>query len=146
MKNANAIREMIGGCLAVRVRIVARSISAVYEQAITDHEVTIAQVNLLAALGGLGPSAPTRIGEVLQLERSTVSRNLNLLMQKGLIEGVEFDAKGIKSVRLSQAGHRKIADVMPDWRAAQKKAARLLGVAGVRAVNEASASLWSPPI
>jgi DNA-binding MarR family transcriptional regulator len=101
---------------------------------------------MLTALGELSPCAPGKIGEVLQLERSTVSRNLDLLIQKGLVDAVSSDAKGIREVALTAAGREKIEAVLPDWRLAQKRAGKLLGPDGVRAVHEASASIWSSPI
>jgi DNA-binding MarR family transcriptional regulator len=138
MTTRSSIREIINGCLALRVRVVARSVSAIYEQAMARHDVTIAQVNMLTALGEAGPCAPGKVGEILQLERSTVSRNLDLLIQKGLVEAVSSDAKGIREVVLTAAGDAKIEAVLPDWRAAQKQAATLLGSDGVAAVREAS--------
>jgi DNA-binding MarR family transcriptional regulator len=146
MTARNSVREIINNCLALRVRIVARSVSAIFEQAMANHDVTIAQVNMLTALGELSPCAPGKIGEVLQLERSTVSRNLDLLIQKGLVDAVSSDAKGIREVALTAAGREKIEAVLPDWRLAQKRAGKLLGPDGVRAVHEASASIWSSPI
>jgi DNA-binding MarR family transcriptional regulator len=146
MTTRSAVREIINNCLAMRVRIVARSVSAIYEQAMASHDVTIAQVNMLTALGELGSCAPGKIGEVLQLERSTVSRNLDLLIQKGLVEAVSSDAKGIREVALTAAGYGKIEAVLPDWRAAQKQAGKLLGPDGVGAVHKAAASVWSSPL
>lgn len=146
MTTRSAVREIINNCLAMRVRIVARSVSAIYEQAMASHDVTIAQVNMLTALGEIGSCAPGKIGEGLQLERSTVSRNLDLLIQKGLVEAVSSDAKGIREVALTAAGHAKIEAVLPDWRAAQKQAVKLLGPDGVGAVHKASASIWSSPL
>ena len=122
MTTRSSIREIVNNCLAMRVRIVARSVSAIYEQAMASHDVTIAQVNMLHALGEIGCCSPSKIGEVLQLERSTVSRNLDLLIQKGLVEAVSSDAKGIREVALTAAGNEKIEAVLPDWRAAQKQA------------------------
>lgn len=145
MKTLSSTREIISNCLAMRVRIVARSVSAVYEQALASHDVTIAQVILMAALGEIGPCAPRDIGEALQLERSTVSRNLDLLIQKGLVEAVSSDAKGIREVALTTAGNKKIEVVLPDWRIAQKQAGHLLGHDGVKAVHDASATVWNVP-
>lgn len=101
---------------------------------------------MLTALGEVGPCTPSKIGEVLQLERSTVSRNLDLLIQKGLVEAVSSDAKGIREVALTAAGDGKIEAVLPDWRAAQQQAGKLLGSDGVRAVHKAAASIWSSPL
>src|SRR5260370_21509973 len=114
MTARNSIREIVNNCLAMRVRMVARSVSAIYEQAMASHDVTIAQVNMLTALGEVGPCAPGKIGEVLQLERSTVSRNLDLLIQKGLVDAVSSDAKGIREVALTPAGNGKIEALLPD--------------------------------
>ncbi len=146
MTTRSSTREIINNCLAMRVRVVARSVSAIYEQAMASHDVTIAQVNMLTALGEIGVCPPGKVGEVLQLERSTVSRNLDLLIQKGLVEAVSSDAKGIREVALTAAGEEKIEAVLPDWRAAQKQAGKLLGPEGVGAVHKASASVWTSPV
>ena len=133
--SASAIEEIVGDCLAVRVRLIGRAVTGIYDGALEGHGLTIAQVNLLAALGKVGPCAPSRLGEVLQLERSTVSRNLTLLLNRGWIEAVSSDAKGMREVALTCDGQVKIESVMPDWRRAQERAALLLGEPGVRAVR-----------
>lgn len=146
MKAQTPTREIIRDCLAVRVRLIARTVSSLYDEAVAAHDVTIAQLNMLAALGEVGPCAPRKLGEVLQLERSTVSRNLDLLMAKGLVEAVSSDAKGVREVALSQKGHLKIAAVLPDWRAAQTQACEVLGAEGVQALRDASVNIWSAPV
>ena len=82
----SAIDELARDCLALRVRLIGRAVTAVYDRAVEAHGLSIAQVNLLAALGKAGPCPPTKLGDVLQLERSTVSRNLNLLLKHGWVE------------------------------------------------------------
>ncbi|SDM83580.1 MarR family winged helix-turn-helix transcriptional regulator [Actinacidiphila guanduensis] len=130
------IDEIAGDCLAARARLIARAITGLYDGALDPHDVTIAQVDLLAALGKVGPCPPTRLGEVLQLERSTVSRNLSLLVKRGWVEILSSDAKGIREIALTRAGQAKIESVMPAWRQAQQQAAQMLGAAGVRAVRK----------
>ncbi|HEY2696925.1 MAG TPA: MarR family winged helix-turn-helix transcriptional regulator, partial [Pseudonocardiaceae bacterium] len=68
--SGSSIDEVAGGCLAVRVRLISRALTGIYDGALGEHGVTIAQVNLLAALGKAGPCPPSRLGEILQLERS----------------------------------------------------------------------------
>jgi DNA-binding MarR family transcriptional regulator len=99
----------------------------------------------MAALGKMGSSSPARIGEVLQLERSTVSRNLSLLMKHGWVEAVSADAKGVREVALTPAGRKKVEAVLPEWREAQKEAAELLGAGGVKAVRTLATSIGLPP-
>lgn len=137
--------EIVRDCLAVRVRLVGRAMTGLYDRALQIHGLSIAQVNLLAALGKFGPCSPTQVGDALQLERSTVSRNLNLLLRQGWIEAVSSDAKGMREVALTSSGRKKIKAVMPEWRRAQKEAAQLLGADGVNAVRTLARSVGDLP-
>ncbi|MFE4829223.1 MarR family winged helix-turn-helix transcriptional regulator [Streptomyces sp. NPDC056672] len=143
--STSSIDEIVGDCLAVRVRLIGRALTSLYDGALGGHGVTIAQVNLLAALGKVGLCTPSKLGDVLQLERSTVSRNLNLLVNRGWIEVLSSDAKGIREVALTRAGQAKIESVMPEWREAQRQAARLLGVTGVSAVQDIASGMGYAP-
>ena len=140
-----AVDQIVSDCLAVRVRLIGRTVTAVYDGALEGHGLTIAQLNLLAALGKAGPCPPSTLGEVLQLERSTVSRNLNLLLRHGWIEAVSSDAKGIREVALTRAGRAKIDSVMPQWRKAQRQAAKLLGAEGVTMVKGIASNMGHLP-
>jgi DNA-binding MarR family transcriptional regulator len=141
----SSVDEIVGDCVAVRTRLISRALTSLYDGALGGHGVTIAQLNLLAALGKAGPCPPSTLGDVLQLERSTVSRNLNLLLNHGWIEAVSSDAKGIREVALTGAGRAKIESVMPAWRQAQRQATELLGTAGVLAVREIASGMGYPP-
>jgi DNA-binding MarR family transcriptional regulator len=143
--STSPIDEIVEDCLAVRTRLISRALTSIYDSALDGHGVTIAQVNLLAALGKAGPCPPARLGEVLQLERSTVSRNLALLLKHDWIEVVSADAKGIREIALTRAGRAKIESVLPDWRHAQDRAAQLLGTPGVHAIREIATDLGYPP-
>ncbi|HEY3750378.1 MAG TPA: MarR family transcriptional regulator [Pseudonocardiaceae bacterium] len=143
--SASSVDEIVGDCLAVRVRLIGRALTSLYDGALDGHGLTIAQVNLLAALGKVGPCAPSKLGDVLQLERSTVSRNLNLLLKHGWIEAPSSDAKGMREVVLTRAGRAKIESVMPEWRQAQRQAAELLGATGVNAVRRIASSMGYAP-
>jgi DNA-binding MarR family transcriptional regulator len=145
MVSGSSIDEVVGGCLAVRVRLISRALTGIYDGALGEHGVTIAQVNLLAALGKAGPCPPSRLGEILQLERSTVSRNVGLLLKHGWIEAVSSDAKGIREVAITSAGRGKIESVMPRWRQAQQQATELLGASGVDTLHEIAGGLGYPP-
>ncbi|OLT10984.1 MarR family transcriptional regulator [Pseudonocardia sp. CNS-139] len=143
--SVSSVDEIVADCLAVRVRLIGRAVTGLYDRALDGHGLTIAQVNLLAALGKVGPCPPSTLGDVLQLERSTVSRNLNLLLRRGWVEAVSSDAKGVREVALTRAGRAKVESVMPEWRRAQREAAELLGSPGVSAVHEIAAGIGYAP-
>jgi DNA-binding MarR family transcriptional regulator len=139
----SAIDELVYGCLAARVRLIGRAITSIYDRAVESSGLTIAQINLMAAAGKLGPCAPSKLGAVLQLERSTVSRNLDRLLDAGWMQAVSSDAKGIKEVGLTASGRRKIESILPQWREAQKQAKALLGESGVAAVRGVVDGFWT---
>jgi DNA-binding MarR family transcriptional regulator len=139
------VDEIAQNCLAVRVRLIGRVVTGIYDRAVEGHGLSIAQANLLAALGVVGPCAPTKLGDVLHLERSTVSRNLNLLLKHGWIEALTSDAKGVREVALTRAGRKKVESVIPDWRRAQDQVTELLGPASVQEIMAIAGSLGQLP-
>jgi DNA-binding MarR family transcriptional regulator len=139
----NAITEIACGCLAARVRVTARTVTAIYEKAVSKHGLTIAQVNLLAGLGWAGPSSPAQLGEALQLERSTMSRNLDLLLKSRWVHAIASDAKGVRVVELTVLGKKKLQSVLPYWRKAQAETARLVGEPGVQALRDVAEHVWT---
>lgn len=143
MKTLSPAKEIFDNCTSARVRMVARSVSSIYDQALAPHDITTAQMNMLVALAEFGECTPRKVGEFLQLERSTVSRNLDLLIRKGLVEAVSSDAKGLREITITSEGTSIIARILPDWRKAQKQAARLLGRGGVESLHDAADTIWS---
>ena len=144
------IDEIAGGCLAVRVRMLGRAVSAIYDRALADRELTVAQMNVLVTAGKIGPCPPGEIGRLLQMERSTVSRNLRPLLDAGWLEAESGGGSGggaggserVRSVRLTERGRRKLASALPAWRRAQAEAAALLGTSGTQAVRTLGDRLW----
>lgn len=143
--STSAIDEIVGSCLAGRVRLISRAVTSVYESALERHGLTVAQVNLLAALGRIGPCMPSQLGDVLQLERSTVSRNLIPLVEQGWIAALSSDARGLREVAVTRAGRRKLESLLTDWRRAQDQATELLGASGVDAILGIAARIGALP-
>ena len=79
------------------------------------------------------------------MDRSTVSRNLTVLLKHDWIEVVSSDAKGAREVALTTTGRKKIESVMPDWRRAQDQAAQLLGAQGAETVKTIASTLSPLP-
>ena len=98
-------------------------------------------MNLLVAVGAMGPSAPSRVGSILRMERSTVSRNLAPLLDAGWLAADSGDAGRVREVRLTSAGERVLERILPKWRAAQAEASKRLGKEGVAAIRRLGAQL-----
>lgn len=136
------ITEISEDCLAVRVRMLSRAVSALYDRALDSYGVTVSQVNILAFVGRAGPCSPGKIGRMLHLERSTVSRNLERMIDHAWLS-VETDGSGrVREVALTASGRSKLVSVLVPWRGAQSKAAELLGSGGVDSVRGLGSRLF----
>ena len=52
-------------------------------------------------------------------------------------------AKGVREVRLTVRGEKKLWSVLPDWRKAQARTARLIGAPGVQALRAVAGRVWT---
>ncbi len=138
----DAIEEISSGCLAVRVRMLGRAVTAVYERALASRELSVAQMNILVFVGKQGPCPPAVVGQMLQMERSTVSRNLRPMLERGWLAAETHDAGHLREVRLTARGRKELEAALPAWREAQAEAEKLLGAGGTQAVRTLGDRLW----
>lgn len=119
--------QIANECLAVRVRMLGRVLTALYDDAMRPHGLTIAQLNILVAVSRLAPASAGRVGEVLALEKSTLSRNLERMRRQGWIEQRPASRGRGHDLYVTDAGAALLRRVFPDWKRAQAKARELLG-------------------
>jgi DNA-binding MarR family transcriptional regulator len=113
-------RAVASSCLAARARRLDRLLARVYDGALRPHGVTGAQLGLLVAIGLSGPTSAAKVGRLLELEKSTLSRNLKRLMAAGLVEATD-------GLRVTERGAATVRACHPAWQAAQRQARTLLG-------------------
>ena len=73
------------GCIATRVRQLSRIITRVYDDAMRAHKITASQFTLLTQLAQTDGITAAEIGLELDIEKSTLSRNLKRLLALGHI-------------------------------------------------------------
>jgi DNA-binding MarR family transcriptional regulator len=128
-----AAQSIARECLATRIRRLDRSLSRIYDAALRPHGVTIAQLGLLTAVTLAGPVRPTKLGGILDLERSTVSRNLALLLRKGWVSASRAqDGRG-QLVVVTRRGEALLRATVPSWRRTQRAVEKQLTPKGVLA-------------
>ncbi|MEO1266142.1 MAG: helix-turn-helix domain-containing protein, partial [Pseudomonadota bacterium] len=72
-------------CLATRVRQLSRIVTRVYDDAMRPHGITASQFTLLTQLASRDGITAVEIGFALDIEKSTLSRNLKRLLALDLI-------------------------------------------------------------
>jgi DNA-binding MarR family transcriptional regulator len=114
-------------CLAVRLRMLNRVVTNIYDEALRPLGVKTSQLNLLVAAAKMGSVRPADMCQRLQLDASTLSRNVERMKAKGWLE-VVADADGrAQPFRLTPKGRKILERAKPAWDEAQKKVRELIG-------------------
>lgn len=134
--NPELVDRIAGECIAVRVRLINRVISAVYDEALRPLGLRISQANLLVAVARMGEARPAGLCRILRIEKSTVSRDVEIMKANGWLESDPPAGGRNQVLRITTAGRDLLARSQPAWEAAQAEAGRLIGAPGVDALKE----------
>ncbi|HWE39602.1 MAG TPA: MarR family winged helix-turn-helix transcriptional regulator [Isosphaeraceae bacterium] len=137
-----AAEVLAGECLAVRVRILNRAVSALYDEALRPHGLRVGQLNLLAAVGKLGTARPGDLCRVLRMDKSTLSRDAEVLRRNGWLEIDDAADARSRPLKLTADGHALLESALPAWRKAQEAAVALIGAEGKAALGRVVDRLW----
>src|SRR5919202_5976106 len=132
-------------CVAVRLRLLNRVVTNLYDDALRPLGLKVSQLNILVAAAKLGVARPAQVCEILQLDPSTLSRNVDRMMAKGWLEAVAEEDARTQPFRLTDQGRRLLERAIPAWEKAQEQAAELLGEPGVTVLDEAATRLGLRP-
>lgn len=111
----------------MRVRCLSRTLTRIYDDALRPHGLSTAQLNMLVAITRAGTLRPSELGRALDLEKSTVSRNLERMLSHRWIRTAPGpDGKGYR-VELQPGGRALLERALPSWAAAQHRARAHVG-------------------
>jgi DNA-binding MarR family transcriptional regulator len=122
-------------CIAVRLRLLTRAVTNIYNQALRPHGLTISQLNILVAAAYLGPVKQQAICQALHLEKSTLSRDLARLRARGWVSATPGDDRRVTMLSVTTAGKQVLEHAFPAWRQAQEETKTLLGEEEVAALG-----------
>lgn len=139
--NPELVDRIAGECIAVRVRLINRVVSAIYDEALRPLGLRISQANLLVAVTRMGEARPVDLCRVLRIEKSTLSRDVEIMKAQGWLESAPPAGGRNQVLRITPAGRELLARSGPAWEAAQAEAGRLIGAPGVDALKEIAGRL-----
>jgi DNA-binding MarR family transcriptional regulator len=135
---ASSIDTIARTCIAVRLRLLNRVVTNLYDDALRPLVLKVSQLNILIVTAKLGLARPALVCEILQLDTSTLSRNLERMRAHGWLETVSEEDARAQPFRLTAQGKRLIEKAVPAWEEAQRQAAELLGSAGIALLDKAA--------
>jgi DNA-binding MarR family transcriptional regulator len=140
--NSTMIDEITRSCLLTRARKVSRVVTSIFDHELRSFGVNGPQFSLMVLISRLGGASRSDIARANQQERSTSTRNLQVLLTQGWVEECQQTTKGRRRpVVVTEVGRDLLTAAMPAWRAAQARTARLLGQEGATAMVDLADSL-----
>jgi DNA-binding MarR family transcriptional regulator len=138
---ANLVGEVGRECLLTRTRRISRVITGIYDEAMRPHGVNAPQFSLLVLIAKLNGASRAEIARANFQERSTLTRNMSLLLDQGWIEEVRPKGGRSRPILITEAGKELLTTAGNSWRSAQAKAMQLLGDEGASSIARVAASL-----
>lgn len=114
-------------CVCFNLRKVTRAVTQLYDEMLRPAGLRGTQFSLLVAVRMAGPVGVTRLAELTVMDRTTLTRNLELLQKQGLIEVAAGADRRSRIVILTAAGNGAIAEALPFWKKAQSHVVNSLG-------------------
>jgi DNA-binding MarR family transcriptional regulator len=130
-KPTRAVDTIARKCIAVRLRSLNRVVTNLYDDELRPFGLKTSQLNILIATAKLGLARPARVCEILQLDASTLSRNVERMRSNGWLEVVPGEDARKQPFRLTPSGKQLIEKAFPAWKKAQRAASQLLGEEGI---------------
>jgi DNA-binding MarR family transcriptional regulator len=142
-KTKTLIDTIAGECIAVRMRMLNRVVTNIYDDALRPLGVKVSQMNILVAAGRMGTARPAEVCERLHLDVSTLSRNVERMKARGWLEVIPDEDGRAQPFRLTAQGRKLLEKAAPAWKKAQKQAKDILGDGIVYQLGEAIGRLKS---
>src|SRR3954466_15392525 len=134
----SSIESISRTCIAVRLRLLNRVVTNLYDDALRPLGLKVSQLNVLIVAARLGLARPAQGGEILQPDTSPPSRNVKPLQAHGWLEVVPDEDARAQPFRLTPHGKRLIEKAVPAWEQAQRQTAELLGDEGIALLDKAA--------
>jgi DNA-binding MarR family transcriptional regulator len=124
-----------GACACDRLRRAARAMTQRFEDAVRPSGLKATQLPILVGLSRGDPVPIKPLADGLALDRTTLTRNLRVLENRGLVAMVADATDGRRRLALmTDEGARVLAQALVAWRAAQAQVEREYGASRLQAL------------
>ena len=136
--------ETIGSeCIAVRIRLLNRTVTHIFDEALRPLGVKVSQLNVLMVVAKHAPISAGEVARRLNMEKSTLSRNVERMRTHGWLKESVGDPGRKQVLGLAAPGRKLIEKSLPFWKQAQAQTEAVLGPRGVQSIHRAADSVWA---
>lgn len=136
-------RAIADECVAVRLRLLTRSVTRLYNQALRPYGLTVSQMNILVAVSCIGKAKQREVCRALHLDKSTLSRDVERMRANGWLDAAPGGDGRTSLLSASGAGKALLREVTPAWEEAQRRVIELLGESEIASLGRAARAVRS---
>jgi len=114
-------------CACANLRRAARAVTRLYNHELRSERIEVTQFTLLMALDYAGEISQGKLGKLLALDSTTLTRMLVLLKKRGWIQEKEGEDRRFRMIQLTAAGRAKLQESLPHWKRAQDRMQKAIG-------------------
>ena len=120
-----------------KARMAARAVTRAYDEALRATGLRATQLAVLAAVGARGAVSIKALADSMGMERTTLTRNLRPLEEKGYVVLAPEARHRSRMLTLTAAGREALLAAAPPWEDAQRALRKRLGDRNWPAVQNA---------
>ncbi|MEJ0095697.1 MAG: MarR family transcriptional regulator [Methylocella sp.] len=110
----NVIAEISGACMLMRTRLISRVLTAIYDEELRPFGIASPQFASLVIISEIEPATRADIGRYHRRDRSTLTRNLKIILSEGWVEEIQDKKNGRRRpIVLTQAGKDLLLKAAP---------------------------------
>ena len=125
--DAARLREVARACACANLRKAARAVTQLFDDALAPSGLRVTQFTLLVTSRLSGESSINELAERMAMDRTTLSRNLKVLVRGGLLQMQPGEDGRTRLVRITPAGEQALEEAYPLWQRAQQETVSALG-------------------
>lgn len=107
------------GCSSFKLRQLSRRVSQYFDRVVGAAGLKTTQYSLLSNVAQLEPVRPSDLASAMEMDASTLTRNLQPLVAQGWLEVGPGDDGRSRFVTLTESGREKRAEAQREWKRAQ---------------------------
>ena len=130
------IIQRVNPCYCINMKRATNTLTKYYDEIIKTTGLTISQFSLLNEIKYLGICTKGEIAFHAKLDKSTITRNLKTLHEKGVIQDLSVNDSRESQISLTELGQKKIEEGRLLWNKAQKHILEKVGGEKLKELEE----------
>jgi DNA-binding MarR family transcriptional regulator len=114
-------------CMCASLRRAARALTQMYEKELRPFGLRSSQFTILQALSRTGELTQRKLGEILAMDSTSLTRTLAIMLREGWITERRGQDRRERWIGMARAGEKKLNSALPVWEKVQAGLRRELG-------------------